>query len=248
MTHFGDDLYLGPAAIGKPNSLDTNAEFSDGGLGFGPVGRIYIYDIVPLTLEANNIAASQTPGSAALTLSAGTGITAVVDAYGVTRYTLDVPRAITITSGGNDSGIAFLISGYDVYGEPMTQLLTGGNAGAATTTKAFMSVVSIVPNGAVATTAEAGTADVFGLPVAVVDAGYIIHVGWANSLTTNAGTFVAAVATTPATNLTGDVRGTFAQSGAASNGTNRLVISIALSKLNISLSQTILGVKGVTQV
>lgn len=241
MTQFADSIFLGPAKTGI-------APRSAGGFGFGPIGRLYVFDIVPLTLNASGYAASQTPGSAAIALSAGTGVTAVIDTFGVTRYTADVPRGVTITSGGNDSGITFLITGYDQYGSPMTQRLTGANAGAATTLKAFMSVVSIVPSGSVATTVTAGTADLFGLPVCVVDAGYIGNIGWNNTLADNGGTFVVADQTSPATNLTGDVRGTYAQTGAASNGARRLVIEVLLSELNIGTGQTVVGVQGQPQV
>lgn len=241
MTQFDDNLHMGPALT---NISPRNA----GGRGFGPCGRIYVFDIVPVALNAAGYAASQTPGSAALTLSAGTGITSSVDAFGATRYVADVPRAVTVTSGGNDSGITFLIKGYDQYGYAMSQTLTGANAGVATTTKAFKSVISITPSGAVATTTSAGTADLFGLPVAVVDAGYIGNIGWNNTLADNAGTFVVADQTTPATTLTGDVRGTYAQTGAASNGVRRLVIEILLSELNVGTGQTIVGVLGQPQV
>lgn len=240
MTQFADSLFLGPAQTGI-------APRGAGGFGFGPIGRTYIFDIVPLTLNAAAYAASQSPGAAALTLSAGTGVTASVDAFGVTRYSADTPRAVTITSGGNDTGITFLISGYDQYGAAMTQKLTGASGAAATTTKAFKSVTSIVPSGAVASTVTAGTADVFGMPVAIVDIGYLANAGWNNTQADNAGTFVVADQTTPATNLTGDVRGTFAQSGAASNGVRRLVLTLALSELNIGTDQTVIGVKGVVQ-
>lgn len=243
MTHHSDSLFLGPAATGVGNGF-----FSDGGLGFGPVARIYVFDIVPLTLNAAGFAASQSPVAAALTLSAGTGVTAVVDATGTVRYTSDVPRAVSVTSGGNDSGITFLIKGYDQYGNPMTQLLTGANAGTATTKKAFKSVISITPSAAIAGTVSAGTTDVFGLPVSVIDSGYIANIGWNNILADNAGTFTVADTTAPATNLTGDVRGTYAQSGAASNGARRLVIEVLLSEINIGLQQTIIGVLGQPQV
>lgn len=240
MTHFSDSIHLGGAA--------TNvAPMSAGGRGFGPVGRIYVYDIVPLALNATAYAASQSPGAGAITLSAGTGVTAIVT-NGVTRYTADVPRAVTITSGGNDSGITYTVNGYDFYGVAMTQTITGGNIAAVTTLKAFMSITTVTHTGSVAGTVTIGTADVFGLPVAVVDAGYIMHVGWNNTLATNAGTLVDAVQTIPSTALLGDVRGTYTQAGAASNGSIRLVISIALSNLNIGTGQTVVGVLGQPQV
>lgn len=241
MTQHDDSLFLGPA----PTNI---APRSAGGKGFGPVGRLYVFDIVPLALNAAGYAASQSPGAAALTLSAGTGVTTMVDAFGATRYVADVPRGVTVTSGGNDTGITFLIKGYDEYGSAMSQTLTGASGAVATTTKAFKSVISIVPSGAVAGTVTAGTADLFGLPVCVIDAGYIGNIGWNNILADNAGTLVVADQTSPATTLTGDVRGTYAQSGAASNGVRRLVIEVLLSELNIGTTQTVVGVKGQPQV
>lgn len=242
MTGFADSIFLGAAKTG------VVAPKSSGGFGFGPVGRLYIMDIVPLTLNASAYAASQSPGGASITLSAGTGVTAVVDIFGITRYTADVPRGVTVSSGGNDSGITFLIKGYDQYGNAMSQTLTGSNGGTATTTKTFMSVISVQPSAAAATTITVGTADLFGLPVSVIDAGYIGNIGWNNTLADNGGTFVVADQTSPATSLTGDVRGTYAQTGAASNGSRRLVIEILLSELNIGTAQTVIGVLGQPQV
>lgn len=241
MTGIADSLFLGPA---KTNVAPRSA----GGYGFGPVGRVYVFDIVPLALNASGYAASQSPGAASLTLSAGTGVTAIVDTFGITRYTADVPRGVTITSGGNDVGITYLVSGYDQYGSAMTQKVTGTNGGTATTLKAFMSVVSIVPSGSVASTVTAGTADLFGLPVCVIDAGYIANIGWNNTLADNGGTFVVADQTSPATNLTGDVRSTYSQTGAASNGSRRLVMEVLLSELNSGTAQTTVGVLGQPQV
>lgn len=248
MTNIFDNLHIGAAK--------TNVgPVTSGGFGFGPVGRFYVYDIVPLTLSATNIAASQTPGASTLTLTAGTGITKGKDPSGNTIYILDVPRAITITSGGVDTGITFTVKGYDVYGSLMTQTITGGSGSAVTTLKAFKSILSITPSAAVATTASAGTSDVFGLPVCVVDAGYITNVKWNETLAADAGTFVPAVTTIPSTALLGDVRGTYKPSANASNGTRRLVVSIALSDLNIGgdtedapLGQTVAGVLGQPQV
>lgn len=239
MTQFDDSIHLGAA-------LTNIGPQTAGGRGFGPIGRTYVYDIVPLTLNAVAFAAIQSPVAAALTLSAGTGVTSSVDIFGTTRYSADVPRAVTLTSGGDDSGITFLVRGYDTYGAAMSETITGTNAGTATGKKAFLSVISITPSAAIAGTITAGTSDVFGLPVAVVDAVYITNAKWAATLAANAGTFVAAVATT-ASSTTGDVRGTFVPAGSASNGSRRLVITISLSSLNIGTAQTIVGVLGVAQ-
>ncbi len=228
----------------------TNPQVGSSG-GFGVVNwPNYLVDIVPLTKNASAFAASQSPAAGAVTLTAGTGITTAVDAYGQTRYIADVPRCVTVTSGGNDSGIAFLITGYDFYGAKMTQLLTGGNGTAATTTKAFLSVISVVPNGSVASTVTVGTSDTFGMPVQVIDKGYIDCQNWANTTAIDSGTFTVADQTAPATNLTGDVRGTYAPS-TASNGSRRLVMHLVLNATQTNSSDAsanAIAILGVAQV
>ena len=126
----------------------------------------------------------------------------------------------------------------------MTSTVTGSSASVATTTKAFASVTSIYASGATSSTVTAGTADVFGMPIAVLDKAYVTRVGWANTLADDAGTFTTAVIST-ATTSTGDVRGTYVPS-TASNGINRLLVMIALSPAQAGLGATgstaILGV------
>lgn len=243
MTHVSDSFFSGVA----PTLIVSDpAGVNNGGRGFGPIGRTYVYDIVPLALNAAAYAASQSPGAGSIVLTAGTGVTAV-NANGVIRYTADVPRAVRIVSGGNDSAIVFTVSGFDTYGKAMTENITGANAGTATGKKAFMSIVSVAHTGTVAGTLTIGTTDVFGLPAATIDAGYITNVKWNNTLAANAGTFVVADVTTPATATTGDVRGTYLQAGAASNGTIRLVITLSLSAIQSGSTQTLNGVLGVPQ-
>ena len=71
--------------------------------------------------------------------------------------TITPPRYVTITSGGNDSGITFLITGTGPSGEPQTETVTGAAIGTATSTKTFASVSSIYASGATAGDVEAGT-------------------------------------------------------------------------------------------
>ena len=240
MTHFSDGLSVGAAS--------TNYIVGSTG-GFGvDCSQSYLNDIVPLTKNAAAYAASQSPGAAALTLSASTGVTAIVT-NGVTRYTCDVARCVTVTSGGNDTGITFLISGYDAYGALLTQKLTGVSGSVATTKKAFLSVVSIVPSGAVASTVSAGTADTFGLPVRLIDKGYLGALNWNNTYAIDSGVVTVADTTSPATNLTGDVRGTYTTS-TASDGVKRSVVEIMLSNAQLSITGGVaatVAVVGVTQ-
>ena len=68
-------------------------------LGIGPLGRIYVFDVAPQALVANNIAASQTPAAAGnLTLTAGTSVRSVIRPEGTTVLQVDVPRALSVTT------------------------------------------------------------------------------------------------------------------------------------------------------
>lgn len=251
MTHFSDDLYTGPD--GGPNAFSLGATASGNptkNWGVGPLGRIVFLNQLPLTLATANIAALQASASGVvLTLAAGTGITTGLapDGSGATVYILDVPRCVSLTSTSNLSAINYLIVGYDQYGKKLSALLVGPNNNTVNTLKAFQSVLSVTAQGTSASTVSVGTSDIFGLPFRMIDAGYILSAKWANVLAQNAGTFVVADQTTPATNATGDVRGTYAQSGAASNGSRRLVIAMHVDGTQCGSNGTLINAIGVAQ-
>jgi hypothetical protein len=232
ITASGDNGY------GDPSPMD---------LGVGPLGRVYIWDMVPQTLQTNNIAASQTPAAAgALTLTAGTSAKSVVRSDGVTVIQLNTPRAVSISLVTGGTARAYTVAGYDYYGQAMSEVITTVAAATTAGKKAFYQIVSITGAGGGSTTAvTAGTTDVFGLPVRATDAGYVVKVGWNNTLLQNAGTFVAADTAT-ATTSTGDVRGTFAPTTAA-DGIKRLVMTIALPAIAVGPNATRVGALGVTQ-
>ena len=167
-----------------------------------------------------------------------------------------VTRCISVTGaagGTGGAGSQILISGYDVYGQPMTQLLNGP-VGAATvyTTKAFKYVTSVQSGAAWADTTHTysiGISDVYGFNVRS-DRWEYTETFWAGSfIATSTNAYVAAVKTTPATNATGDVRGTM-QTGAAggltgatataSNGTSvRLMMAMSVPLSNLVLGNPI---------
>lgn len=240
-----DDIYVGPANHGGP----TFPGPSPTELGVGPVSRVMIYDIVPLTLQAAGLATSQNPGSgASFTLTAGTGVTASTDANGVVRYTLDVPRCVTVTATGANTA-TYKISGYDVYGQFISQTIAAPSTSTVATTKAFKSIISVTNANATAGTngLTVGFNDKIGLPVRVTDAAYIVAVKYNNTLAQDAGTFVAADQTSPATQSTTDVRGCYTPSSAF-NGSKRLVIAIALPDLAAGYAATRIGAYGVDNV
>ena len=229
----------GNALLNDPSQMD---------LGVGPLGRIYVWDTIPQALVANNIAASQTPAAAgAITLTAGTSVKSVVTNNG-TVLQLDVPRAVSVTTGaGSPTTRNFTVSGYDYYGQAMSEVIA--SSGSASTTvngkKAFYQISGITVSGGTVVAITIGTTDILGLPVRVTDAGYIARVGYNNTLAEDAGTFVAA-ATATATTTTGDVRGTYVPSG-ATDGIKRLVIGILLPAIAVGPNATRVGALGVTQ-
>jgi hypothetical protein len=214
-------------------------------LGVGPLGRVYVWDCVPLALQTANIAASQTAaGSGSLTLTAGTSVKSVTNAAGVTVLQLNTPRALQINT--STTARAVTISGYDYFGQAMTETITVATAGTAKAgLKAFYQIASATINGS-ATAVTIGTTDVLGLPVRCMDAGYVVKVGWNNTLAQDTGLFVAADMTNPATSTTGDVRGTYKPS-TASDGVKRLVMTIALPAIAVGPNATRTGALGVTQ-
>ena len=94
--------------------------------------------------DPDGIATSQSPsGAGDLTLVSST-------------VTLTPPRFVTITSAGDDTGVTFTITGTRPGGSTQTEVVTGANAGAATSTLTFATVTSIAISGASAAAVEAG--------------------------------------------------------------------------------------------
>lgn len=245
MPRFGDDIFLGAAVAPNPSGDGNPSPMSQG---VGPMGRIYMFDVVPVALATNGLATSQNPVSGgSFTLTAGAGVTSRVRADGTTELVLDTPRCVTITAAGANTA-TYKVTGYDVYGQLMTQDLAAPSTSTVATTKAFKTIVSVTNRNATAGTngLTVGFNDKLGIPVRVTDAAYIVNVKWNATLAADAGTFVAADTTNPATASTTDVRGCFTPSSVA-NGTKRLVMAIAVPALGSGPQATRIGAFGVDQ-
>jgi hypothetical protein len=241
-----DDLFLGPALGPQPSGVGLMPSPMEKGV--GPMGRIYVFDVVPLTLQATGLATAQAvSGSTNLTLTAGTGVTRITQYNGALGYSLDCARCVTLVSANaGDTTQTATVSGFDFYGAPMTATVSLNGTTTVVTTKAFKVVTTINISATTTGLISAGFNDRLGLPVRVTDAGYLARVGWNLTLAENAGTFVAAVTTDPATAATGDVRGLFTPSTAA-DGTKRLVMGILMPALACGPNATRAGAYGVTQ-
>lgn len=216
-------------------------------LGVGPLGRIYVWDIAPQALVANNIAAVQTTSST-IALTAGTSVKSIVNLSGAVVLQLDCPRAVSIVSGtGTLTNRTVTITGYDYYGQLMSEVIATGTVQSTTVPgkKAFYQIASASISGALGATIAVGTTDVLGLPVRVFNASYIASVKSNNTLAQDAGTFVAA-ATATATTTTGDVRGTYTPA-TASNGIVRTTMGILLPAIAVGPNATRVGALGINQ-
>jgi hypothetical protein len=247
MPQFSDDLFLGSAqtymGVNPENPLNNPAPMD---VGVGPVGRIFVWDAVPATKQANNLVTSTTPsGAGSLTLTAGTGVTSVTLSTGVTALKLDVPRAVAVAQVAGGVSRNFTVTGIDFYGQAMSEVIASTAGSTVEGKKAFFEITGITVSGGTTTAITVGTADIFGCPVRFTDRGYLARVGWAGALAEDASTATVAD-TAAATTTTGDVRGTIAPSSAA-NGTRRLVVAVLLPALAVGPNATRLGALGVNQ-
>lgn len=230
----------GNALLGDPAPMER---------GVGPLGRIYVFDVIPqakLTTNISVAASYATAGNATLAAAAGTKLTTNTSGNSVIQ--LDTPRAVAITIGaGTIADTNITVSGYDYYGQAMSEVIATGTTQSTTVNgkKAFYQVSQVAVAGDCGATVAVGTTDIIGFPVRVTDAGYLASVGYNNTLARDAGTFVAA-ATATATTTTGDVRGTYVPS-AACDGIKRLVVGILLPGIAVGPNATRVGALGVTQ-
>lgn len=156
--------------------------------------------------------------------------------------------SITPTSGTPTGNITFTVSGYDIYGYPMSEAISLTSSSTQSTAvngkKAFKFITSVVPSATDTVTFSVGTADIFGFPLRTdyFGANLIVFPGsGATNVATNVSGYTAAVTTT-ATTTTGDVRGTYAVT--ASTGSSRLIVRQSPALYNIG---SITGLFGVTQ-
>lgn len=144
-------------------------------------------------------------------------------------------RAVSITAGGTSlAAITFTVAGYDIYGYPQTEAITGPAAGTVNGKKTWKWISSVTPSATSGQTVSIGTADIFGFPIKAASFPYT-QIYW-NNIVQVLAQFTAPDLTSPATTITGDVRGTFTPSASAADGTKRLVVFITIPVANIAVT------------
>ena len=219
MPQYSDDLWLGGAAGPQSQGWAGPGQVYEG---VGPLGRVYIYDIVPATLSATAVCAAQAIAAAGNATINGTTASGNVATFNCCR------NVSIVSSSASDTTQTVTVTGTDYWGQAQTALLTINGTTTVNGTKGFKTITKVAVSAAFVGNLSVGMGDTFGLPYKVTDAGYLLRTGWAGAVADNAGTFTAADTATPSAS-TGDVRGTFLPATSASNGTRRLVIAIGLT-------------------
>jgi hypothetical protein len=175
---------------------------------------MFVYDVVPVAFSATAVAAAQAvAGAGNLTINGASATGGVA--------TFDVPRTITIVStNAGDTTQTATVTGTDVYGLAMSELIAFNGTTAVTGQKAFKTVTRVAISAALTGNGSVGSTDVFGFPFRANTRNYVLT-AWNGAFVTT-GTFAAADATV-ATTTTNDVRGTYAVPDAA-DGSKRLTL------------------------
>src|SRR5262245_13491529 len=151
-----------------------------------------------------------------------------------------IARNIVIQSGSNNSGVTFTVNGYDLYGQPVSENITGPNNTTANGKKAFKYISSVARSATITGNVNVGTGDIFGFPLRT-DVWGDATIFWNDALITATTGWLAAVTTDPATATTGDVRGTYAVQSAA-DGTKKLRVWMQLTPARVATTAGLLGV------
>lgn len=142
------------------------------------------------------------------------------------RETLTRNIYMTLQTTGTYSALVY---GWDVWGNPMTELIAAASQTTVAGKKAFKYLGSIVSGTGSTDQVSFGLGDTFGFPFRS-DEWEQTEISWAGSSVTNLNGWTAAGLTSPATNITGDVRGTIQLSTAILTGV--LATSVSTVKTN----------------
>lgn len=241
-TGSGDNVFF-PGMVLSGTNVPTGCTILSYGTGNGGIGTYNISTAPTVAITGGTI----TGKSSGLVSRVAFGSAGTVQLWNPAAL---LARAVSITSTtGQVNAATFTVRGFDVYGFPMTEVITLSGTSATTTNgaKAFKYILSVTPNTTDNTNTYAvGTTDIIGLPLRSdtfqVGAEYDVSLMMNNAAIVASTGYTAAVKTT-ATGATGDVRGTYALQ-TASNGTLRF---IATQSPPIPAFMSVAGLFGVPQ-
>lgn len=164
---------------------------------------------------------------------------AISGAIALTDPYQTLARAVSITGNAGSTAQNFTVVGYDIWGNPQTEVIAFAG-GAATTNgkKGFKAIVSVTP----ASTdgghsLSVGTTDIFSFTMRA-DFWEYMNIYYNGAFITASTGWLAADTTNPATTTTGDTRGTYAVQS-ASDGAKRLAVYMSMPMNNMILSNNL---------
>lgn len=188
-THFSDGVRTGPIIgstfIPGANVLTPSVMVSSPtdqlppGIFNTPMSLL---DIIPAPVSTASIAAVQTPAQAGylnlVTLN-GIGISVITYSGIPNVLQLDCPRNIIITGAINVTSQTFTVFGWDQYGLPMVEQITGP-VGATTTTgnKAFLYIQAVYVAAGTVANVSIGVGNTFGFPYLITNPNYAFVPFW----------------------------------------------------------------------
>lgn len=108
------------------------------------MGQPNVFSRTLAALNATAVAASQSPGAGLITRVS-------------TTVVLDTQRRIAFSSGGDDSGITFTVTGTNQAGFPITDTFAGANTTTYQSNLDFKTITNVTHSGSVAGTLTIGT-------------------------------------------------------------------------------------------
>jgi hypothetical protein len=236
----GVTRFTGGLGVGKPNKTDnTGGQYNCAIPVIADLGSPIALDIDSLIDGATS---TELPNATTKTYTTANIGTSPCDGVNAT-WILATPRNVTCIATHSTSIVAttILVTGKDVYGMTMSELLTitaTGTSKSVSGNKAFKSITSIAITSAgnsTTNTIEVGHGDILGLPYVMASDNTILK-ELKGGVAATAGTTVLAATTSPATTITGDVRGTYLPNSAC-DASQYKIIYIPTSLSNRGVTQ-----------
>ena len=182
-THFSDGVRTGPI-LGSSYTPGANV-LTPSVMVSSPIDQLppgvfttpmSLLDIIPASVSTTRIAAVQTPAAAGylnLATISGTGISVITYQSISNVLQLDCARNVTITGSGGTTSQNFTIFGWDQYGVPMVEQISGpAGATLARGNKAFSYIRAIYVAAGTTSNVSVGVGNTFGLPYFISNVNY----------------------------------------------------------------------------
>lgn len=170
-----------------------------------PVPHIYVQELGAVsTKDVDGVCATVTAtatGAQSLTIGGA------LASGGVATFT--TPRAVSLTSTGDESGVNFTVTGTDRYGKTQVETIAGPNNTTVNTKAAYLTVSGVTISGQMtASDMNVGESDILGLEFHLSTVGKFLGLTQDGVATTGYTVVAGSTSTGTTTATTGDVRGT----------------------------------------